>query len=87
MPLDIIRNIEESSVKAFKTLGCRHWARVDFIWNENEEPEILELNTVPGMTEKSLVPMAAEKNGLKFDDLVIKILNNASLETRLKNGY
>ncbi len=87
LPLDIIRNIEESSVKAFKTLGCRHWARVDFIWNENGEPEILELNTVPGMTEKSLVPMAASKNGLTFDDLVLKILQNASLETRLNNAY
>ena len=87
LPTDIIRNIEESSVKAFKTLGCRHWARVDFIWNENGEPEILELNTVPGMTEKSLVPMAAAKNGLTFDDLVLKILQNASLETRLNNAY
>ena len=87
LPLDITRNIEESSVKAFKTLGCRHWARVDFIWNENGEPEILELNTVPGMTEKSLVPMAASKNGLTFDDLVLNILKNASLETRLNNAY
>ena len=87
LPTDIIRNIEESSVKAFKTLGCRHWARVDFIWNENGEPEILELNTVPGMTEKSLVPMAASKNGLTFDDLVLNILKNASLETRLNNAY
>ena len=74
LPLDVIRSIEESSVKAFKTLGCRHWARVDFIWDENGEPEILELNTVPGMTEKSLVPMAASKTGLTFDDLVLKIL-------------
>ena len=87
LPLDVIRSIEESSVKAFKTLECRHWARVDFIWDENGEPEILELNTVPGMTEKSLVPMAACKTGLTFDDLVLKILNNASLETRLSNAY
>ena len=86
IPLDVTRSIEESSVKAFKTLGCRHWARVDFIWDENGEPEILELNTVPGMTEKSLVPMAASKTGLTFDDLVLKILNNASLETRLYNA-
>ena len=87
LPLDVIRSIEKSSVKAFKTLGCRHWARVDFIWDENGEPEILELNTVPGMTEKSLVPMAASKEGLAFDDLVLKILNNASLETRFYNAY
>ena len=87
IPLNVIRSIEESSVKAFKTLGCRHWARVDFIWDENGEPEILELNTVPGMTEKSLVPMAAAKNGLTFDDLVLKILNSASLEMRFNNAY
>ena len=77
LPLDVISSIEKSSIKAFKTLGCRHWARVDFIWDESGEPEILELNTVPGMTEKSLVPMAASKNGLSFDDLVLKILNSA----------
>ena len=87
LPIDVIRSIEKSTVKAFKTLGCRHWARVDFIWDENGEPEILELNTVPGMTEKSLVPMAASKKGLTFDDLVLKILNNASLETRFYNAY
>lgn len=87
LPLDVIRNIEKSSVKAFKTLGCRHWARVDFIWDGSGEPEILELNTVPGMTEKSLVPMAASKNGLTFDDLVLKILNSASLEMRFDNAY
>tara|TARA_B100000035_G_scaffold159895_1_gene136348 strand:+ start:3081 stop:4031 length:951 start_codon:yes stop_codon:yes gene_type:complete len=86
LPLDVIRSMEESSLKAFNTLGCRHWARVDFIWNETGEPEILELNTVPGMTEKSLVPMAASKNGLTFDELVLKILNNASLETRFYNA-
>ena len=46
-----------------------------------------KLNTVPGMTEKSLVPMAAAKNGLTFDDLVLKILNKASLENGFNNEY
>ena len=79
--------MNESSIKAFETLGCRHWARVDFIWDSRNEPEILELNTVPGMTEKSLVPMAAEKSGLTFDDLVLKILNNASLVNGFDHEY
>ena len=87
IPSDVVRSIEASSIKAFETLGCRHWARIDFIWNESREPEILELNTVPGMTEKSLVPMAAAQNGLTFDDLVLQILNSASLETRFYNAY
>ena len=87
LPREIIKNIEESSIKAFETLGCRHWARVDFIWDSRNEPEILELNTVPGMTEKSLVPMAAEKSGLTFDDLVLKILNNASLVNGFDHEY
>ena len=87
LPLEIVKNIEEASIKAFETLGCRHWARVDFIWDKKNEPEILELNTVPGMTEKSLVPMAAAKNGLTFDDLVLKILNKASLENGFNNEY
>ena len=68
------------SKRAFVGLGCRHWARVDFIWDKENDPDILEVNTVPGMTEQSLVPMAALQKGLSFDDLVMRLLNNASLE-------
>ena len=80
LPDCISRKIQDDSKQAFVSLGCRHWARVDFIWDKKNDPYILEINTVPGMTEHSLVPMAALQKGLSFDDLVMCLLNNASLE-------
>lgn len=80
LPDYISKKIQDDSKRAFVGLGCRHWARVDFIWDKENEPDILEVNTVPGMTEQSLVPMAALQKGLSFDDLVMSLLNNASLE-------
>lgn len=62
------------AVEAFDALGCTGWGRVDFMADSNGEFYTLEVNTVPGMTDHSLVPMAAKAKGLSFDDLVIKIL-------------
>ena len=82
LPDYISKKIQDDSKRAFFGLGCRHWARVDFIWDKENDPYILEINTVPGMTEQSLVPMAALQKDLSFDDLVVNLLNNASLENR-----
>jgi D-alanine-D-alanine ligase len=54
-------------------------ARVDFILDEEKNPSILEINTIPGMTENSLLPKAAKKAGISFDNLVEKILFGATL--------
>ncbi len=62
---------------AFDTLGARGWGRVDFILDAQDEPWFIELNTVPGMTDHSLVPMAAEAIGMSFDQLVVKILGTS----------
>lgn len=61
--------------KAFKALDAKGWGRVDFMRDANGEFYLLEANTVPGMTEKSLVPMAAKQAGLSFTNLVVTILN------------
>ena len=60
--------------KAFDALGCSVWGRVDVMLTSDQKPLLLEVNTVPGMTAHSLVPMAAKANGLEFSELVIEIL-------------
>jgi D-alanine-D-alanine ligase len=62
---------------AFAALGCSGWGRVDFLLDGYGKPFILELNTVPGMTDHSLVPMAARQAGLDFDELVWRILETS----------
>jgi D-alanine-D-alanine ligase len=71
--------IQDMAVNAFNSLGCRGAARVDFIISANGSPFILEINTIPGMTETSLLPMAAEKAGINFENLVEKIMFEAAL--------
>lgn len=60
--------------KAFKVLGCRGWARIDVMQDEDGNFWLLEANTVPGMTDHSLVPMAAKAAGIEFEELVVRIL-------------
>jgi D-alanine-D-alanine ligase len=62
---------------AFRTLGCRGWGRVDLMLNKQGRPYLLEVNTAPGMTDHSLVPMAARAVGLSYEDLCVKILEGA----------
>jgi len=65
---------------AFESLGASGWGRVDFMFDEQGDPWFIELNTVPGMTDHSLVPMAAKAIGISFDELVIKILGTSFRE-------
>lgn len=67
--------LQELALKAFTVMGAKSWGRVDFIIDNNSMPFLLEINTVPGMTSHSLVPMAGKAAGMAFDDLVINILN------------
>lgn len=65
------------AVKAFKSIDAKGWGRVDFMRDKNGHFYLLEVNTVPGMTEKSLVPMAAKEAGLSFSDLSLNILKTS----------
>lgn len=67
------------SKKVYQIFGCRGAARVDFILGERG-PSVLEINTIPGMTETSLLPMAAGKAGMSFEDLVGRIIEGAALD-------
>lgn len=68
------RVVQELAVAAFHTLGCRHMGRVDLMVGKNGRPTLLEVNTLPGMTDTSLLPDAARAVGLSFDALVVEIL-------------
>ncbi|OUS02995.1 D-alanine--D-alanine ligase [Gammaproteobacteria bacterium 54_18_T64] len=63
------------ALKAFASLDCQGWGRVDVMLTEAGEPRLLEVNTVPGMTDHSLVPMAAAAAGLSFTELLLEILH------------
>jgi len=78
---DLTKAIQESALKIHKLLGCRHYSRVDFRLDKNGRAWFLELNTLPGMTETSLVPKAAKASGLSFPELIQTIINEA-LENR-----
>ncbi len=65
------------ALKAFSALGCSGWGRVDFMMDKTGQAWLLEINTIPGMTNHSLVPMAAHHAGLSFDQLVLEILDTS----------
>ncbi len=69
--------IQVQALQAHKVLGCEGWGRVDLILDKSGKPYFLETNTSPGMTDHSLVPMAAKTAGISFEDLVIRILELA----------
>jgi D-alanine-D-alanine ligase len=71
---------QEISLKAFQILDCSGVARVDLMTDENENPYVIDVNTMPGMTETSLLPKAASYAGIPFGDLVERILLGASLK-------
>ena len=71
--------IQEHALLAFEALGCRGWGRVDFLMDEAGQHYFLEVNTSPGMTDHSLVPMAAKAAGISFEQLVVRILELANV--------
>jgi D-alanine-D-alanine ligase len=71
------RELQELCLAAFDSLGCGGWGRVDLMLNKRGRPFLLEVNTAPGMTDHSLVPMAARAVGLSYEDLCVRILELA----------
>ena len=68
------QRLQRLALAAFKALGAKGWGRVDIMCDQDGTPFVIELNTVPGMTDHSLVPMAAKAAGIGFDELVLRIL-------------
>lgn len=79
--------IQEIVLQAYRTLQCRGWARADVMIDaKTRKPYLLEINTSPGMTGHSLVPMAARAAGLSYEDLCLEILHSASLDHQPASG-
>lgn len=81
LPEALTKRLQSDSVKIWQRLGCEGFARADFIISPEGEPYFLEVNTIPGMTETSLVPKAAAAAGMSFETLVERILQTARLKT------
>lgn len=82
-----VKEIQQDALTCFKELGCRHWARVDFILTKAGIPYILEINTLPGFTSHSLIPMAAKKAGIDAAQLCKQIVEAAWNEYKINiNG-
>lgn len=71
--------MQAQALEAFRILGCRGWGRVDFLLDEAGKAYLLEVNTSPGMTDHSLVPMAAQAAGISYEQLVWRVLEQARL--------
>jgi D-alanine-D-alanine ligase len=84
---DDARLLRELAVECAGVLGCRGVVRVDFRINEDGDPFVLEVNTVPGMTPTSLVPMAAKAKGVSYDQLVGRIVDMAVADAKLAKSH
>jgi len=77
--------MEAECLRAFNILECRDWGRIDVMRDAQGKNWLLEVNTSPGMTSHSLVPMAAQRIGLAFDQLVVLLLN-LCLQRQINKG-
>jgi D-alanine-D-alanine ligase len=75
--------IQALVLKAYRVLGCRGWGRIDVMVDAlTRKPYLLEINTSPGMTSHSLVPMSAKAAGISYEDLCVQLLQGAALDAR-----
>ena len=83
LPADMEKRVQELVLASYRTLGCRGWSRADvMIRATDNQPFLLEINTSPGMTGHSLVPMSAAVAGLPYEKLCVEILRMAALDMR-----
>ena len=81
LPERVYRNVMDLGLRVHRVIGCRGATRVDLRLTDDNQPFVLEINTLPGMTETSLLPEIARGVGIDFDTLVERILDAATLET------
>ncbi len=88
LPPEQEKQIQDLVLKSFKALGCRGWARADVMVRESDnQPFLLEINTSPGMTGHSLVPMSAAVAGLPYEALCVEILRMAALDLKVSPDW
>ncbi len=77
------RHIQQITLAAYRTLGCRGWGRADVMIRASDRKAfLLEMNTSPGMTSHSLVPMSARAAGIAYEDLCVRVLASATLDSK-----
>jgi D-alanine-D-alanine ligase len=82
LDLALEARVQELALSAYRALGCKGWGRADvMIDRETNQPYLLEMNTAPGMTGHSLVPMAAKAAGVEYADLVLWLLSKAGVHS------
>ena len=79
LPADVESGLQELAMRAFLAVGASGWGRVDFFVDAEQRPWLIEVNTVPGMTDHSLVPMATRTADIDFDELVWRILETSGV--------
>ena len=83
LPAELEALIQKEALEAYLALGCRGWGRVDVMLRaEDQQPFLLEINTSPGMTDHSLVPMSARVSGIDYPQLCLLLLASASLDNQ-----
>ena len=84
LPSSEEKNIQALSLAAYRALGCRGWGRADVMIRASDRKAfLLEMNTSPGMTSHSLVPMSAKAAGISYADLCLRLLQQARLDSSL----
>jgi D-alanine-D-alanine ligase len=78
--------LQQMALESYRALGCSGWGRVDVMQDAKGQFWVLEVNTAPGMTSHSLVPMAAKASGIEFDSLVLRILDTSMRARDLHHG-
>jgi D-alanine-D-alanine ligase len=77
LPDEVKERVEQAALASYRLMGCRDFARVDLILDREGTPQVLEINTIPGLTETGITPAAAEAAGMRFTELVERIVRRA----------
>jgi D-alanine-D-alanine ligase len=83
LPAAAEAQLAQLALTSYEACGAEGWGRADFMMDRDGKPMLLEINTVPGMTDHSLVPMAAKSVGIDFDELVWRVLETSLARTRI----
>lgn len=84
LPEEVTEQVQRLAVAAHEALGCRHFSRVDVLLSEDNQPYVLEVNTIPGFTSHSLLPKAAAGVGISFGELCGRIVVAAEVEREMR---
>ncbi len=88
LPEALEKRVQKLVLDSYRTIGCRGWARADVMIRESDnQPFLLEINTSPGMTGHSLVPMSAAASGMPYEQLCVEILRMAALDLQVSKDW